>query len=173
MLTHVPGCLNESWGRRGHGAAKPASGDSSALFKRIGSRHAMNPGPLVLCVGLLACSLAGCASEATGQATRDNGSPATEKAPKTEKIMDAGLRGLVAIAVHDLARRLGKVESDIVVIEARAVIWPDRSLGCPQPGVEYLQVQQDGALIRLQADGRQYAYHSGGHRSPFLCEPRQ
>jgi hypothetical protein len=34
----------------------------------------------------------------------------------------------------------------------------------------YPQVQRDGALIRLRAQGREFAYHAGGSRPPFLCE---
>lgn len=80
---------------------------------------------------------------------------------------------LVRVAVDDLARRLSIGPADIQVIEARAIVWPDRSLGCPRPGLLYPQVQQDGALIRLQAQGREYAYHSGGGRPPFLCEKQR
>jgi hypothetical protein len=55
------------------------------------------------------------------------------------------------------------------VLAAEEVTWPDTSMGCPQPGMAYLQVPQDGMLIRLNAGGRVYAYHSGGNRAPFLC----
>jgi hypothetical protein len=34
----------------------------------------------------------------------------------------------------------------------------------------YIQVPQDGALIRLSAKGQVYDYHSGGNRGVFLCE---
>jgi hypothetical protein len=33
----------------------------------------------------------------------------------------------------------------------------------------YAQVPEDGLLIRLQANGQTYEYHSGGIRDPFLC----
>ena len=57
-----------------------------------------------------------------------------------------------------------------MVLEARAVVWPDGSLGCPRPGVEYTQMVQEGVLIRLQLGVRIYAYHGGGSRLPELCE---
>jgi hypothetical protein len=56
------------------------------------------------------------------------------------------------------------------VVEMRTVVWPDGSLGCPEPDVAYIQVQRDGLLIRLRARRRVYQYHSGGGRPPFLCE---
>ena len=73
-------------------------------------------------------------------------------------------------ARKDLAQRL-KVSLDAIEIEeAKTVVWPDGSLGCPKPGLVYPQVLVDGALVRLRHGGRTYDYHSGGSRPPFLCE---
>jgi hypothetical protein len=80
------------------------------------------------------------------------------------------LQPLVSQAVDDLAQRLRLEPAQIEVIEARAVVWPDASLGCPQPGMRYIQVPQDGALVRLRAAGQDYEYHSGGGQGLFLCE---
>jgi hypothetical protein len=85
-------------------------------------------------------------------------------------VIDPALRPIVAAAVIDLARRLNIDQGSITVLEGRAVVWPDGSLGCPRPGMVYPQVQQDGALIRLSAQGREFRYHSGGSRPVFLCE---
>ena len=84
--------------------------------------------------------------------------------------VDAALAPLVATAVADLTQRLGVDPSQVSVLSARAVTWPDRGLGCPQPGMVYPQVQVDGAKIELTVGGTVYAYHSGGSRGPFLCE---
>jgi hypothetical protein len=83
---------------------------------------------------------------------------------------DPALQSFVEPARADLARRLGVGAASIELIEARSVVWPDRSLGCPQPGVEYPQVRQEGLLIRFRVGGRVYQYHGGGGRAPFLCE---
>jgi len=85
--------------------------------------------------------------------------------------VDPALQQLVDRAVADLAQRLNVDRSSIAVVEARAMVWPDAAMGCPRPGLMYPQVQQEGALIRLTTGGREYAYHSGGSRPPFLCEP--
>lgn len=84
--------------------------------------------------------------------------------------VDDRLAPLVAVAVADLAGRLGVEPASVTVVEARTVTWPDGSLGCPRPDMEYPQVQVDGALIVLEAAGATYEYHSGGARAPFLCE---
>jgi hypothetical protein len=87
--------------------------------------------------------------------------------------VNSALSGLVQTAVADLSGRLGVSAADIAVVSATLVRWPDRSLGCPQPGMVYPQVSVDGARIELTTGGAVYAYHQGGSRGPFLCaEPR-
>jgi len=76
----------------------------------------------------------------------------------------------VEIAKADLARRRAVAPDTIQIIEVRDVTWPDRGLGCPQPGMAYNQVQVDGLLIRLESGGQIFEYHSGGSKAPFLCE---
>ena len=76
----------------------------------------------------------------------------------------------IAEAIEDLAQRQSVPASEVEVVSVEEVVWPDSSLGCPQPGMRYRQVLQDGMRIILRANGRHYAYHSGGSRAPFLCE---
>ena len=81
-----------------------------------------------------------------------------------------GLQKLVMQAIEDLAQRLSIEADQIDLVEAEAVVWPDGSLGCPEPGVAYTQVQQEGMRIRLRAGKRIHSYHSGGGRPLFFCE---
>jgi hypothetical protein len=83
---------------------------------------------------------------------------------------DPAMEPLVQIARQDLAVRLGIAIDEIEVLEAQGVVWGDTSMGCPHPDMSYLQVPQDGALIRLSAAGQVYNYHSSGNRLPFLCD---
>lgn len=76
----------------------------------------------------------------------------------------------VTQAQNDLAQRLGLPAEQIEVVEVQEMTWPDTSMGCPQPGMEYLQVPQDGLLVRMRVAEAVYDYHSGGNREPFLCE---
>jgi hypothetical protein len=71
--------------------------------------------------------------------------------------------------VADLAQRLSIAPEEIEFIRLDLVEWPDSSLGCPQPGVEYLEVLVDGYVIQLKVGQRVYAYH-GGRSMSFLCE---
>jgi hypothetical protein len=84
--------------------------------------------------------------------------------------LEPGLQPIVDAAIADLAQRLSIPPTQINLVDARSVVWPDSSLGCPQPGMLYLQVPEDGALIVLQVVDTLYEYHFGGNRGLFLCE---
>ena len=84
--------------------------------------------------------------------------------------IDPGLKPFIDQAAADLATRLGVAASDITTHAAVLVIWPDASLGCPQPNMRYAQVPTDGSVIELSYEGSVYRYHSGGGRGPFLCQ---
>jgi len=77
---------------------------------------------------------------------------------------------LVRLAMKDLAGRLNTSQESIQFVQFEAVVWPDGSLGCPQPGLEYPQVQSEGYRILLRFANDLYDYHGGGNRPPFLCE---
>ena len=84
--------------------------------------------------------------------------------------IEPGLQSLIDSATADLAKRLSISSDMIEVVSARSIVWPDRSLGCPQPGMGYLQVQADGFRIELRVNDQVYAYHGGEGRGPFLCD---
>ena len=77
--------------------------------------------------------------------------------------------GPVEQAKADLAKRLGVDAGQLTVVSSSEVTWPDGSLGCPEPGMNYTQALVQGSRIILEAGGKQYHYHSGGSRPPFLC----
>ena len=80
---------------------------------------------------------------------------------------------LLEMILADLAMRLDVKPDEIAVVKVEPVTWSDASLGCPQPGMRYKQVPQEGLLIRLAVGTRLYEYHTGGNRGPFLCEMAQ
>ena len=88
--------------------------------------------------------------------------------------IDEGLRPFIDQATEDLATRLAIDTGDIEALSAVLVTWPDASLGCPQPGMQYAQVLTDGSIIELGVgegdDLVVYRYHSGGSKAPFLCD---
>jgi hypothetical protein len=142
---------------------------------RSGRRRTRWP---LLIVGLLA-SIASCSTDdartasaslvptTAGETTR--GAAVTSTNPPNG--IDPGLQPYIDLAVADLAARLQREPSAIVTRSAVLIVWPDASLGCPKPGMQYAQVQTDGSQIVLEVDGVAYDYHAGGSTTPFLCEP--
>jgi hypothetical protein len=63
-------------------------------------------------------------------------------------------------AAADLASRLNVPATDIRPAGRRLQEWPDTSLGCPEPGQSYAQVQTRGFVLSLEHDGRTYTYHT-------------
>lgn len=62
---------------------------------------------------------------------------------------------------QDLAERLKVPVDQIRVVSIKAVDWPDTSLGCPKPNMFYAEVITPGFEIILEANGQEYAYHTG------------
>ena len=87
-----------------------------------------------------------------------------------ESALPGGAETLVDLAKADLAQRLAVEINAITLISYEEVVWPDSSLGCPRPGMAYLQVPKDGSRIVIEFEGMTYDYHTGGGRDPFLCE---
>lgn len=83
--------------------------------------------------------------------------------------IDLDLQAFIDLAVTDLSIRLGIDPGGITTHSAVVVVWPDSSLGCAQQGIQYTQVQTDGALIELSVGSLIYRYHAGGSTDPFLC----
>lgn len=94
--------------------------------------------------------------------------PRSESTPQIH--YDPALKTLVEQAREDLAQRLNIPNDQITLLEAKAVVWPDASLGCPQPDMVYQQIPHEGVLIVLKVGEREYEYHSGGSQDLFLCE---
>lgn len=78
--------------------------------------------------------------------------------------------GLLQAMIADAAGQAGVSEREVEVVQARAVVWRDGSLGCPQPGMFYTQALVSGYQVILRAGGREYDYHASASGAFFVCE---
>ena len=106
------------------------------------------------------------------------GTPVSTAAPGKDKNQMSGTpdpkspppkMAQVTQAKQDLAKRLSVNPDQIELVSFTPVTWPDGSMGCPEPGMMYTQVLVEGYRIQLRSGGRDYEYHGGGTRAPFLC----
>ncbi|HEY3562959.1 MAG TPA: hypothetical protein VGL05_36085 [Kribbella sp.] len=108
---------------------------------------------------------------ACGNESTTGGQPSMTPSSSSSSAGSSGPGGtVVEQAKADLVKRLGVDAGAVKVVSSDEVTWPDGSLGCPEPGMRYTQALVPGNRTVLEAGGKQYAYHSGGHRAPFLCE---
>lgn len=107
---------------------------------------------------------------ACGNESGAEGQPTVSSTPNPETPGTTGpASGQVEQAKADLAKRLGVEAAQVTVVSSSEVTWSDGSLGCPEPGMNYTQALVPGSRIILEAAGKQYHYHAGGTRPPFLC----
>ncbi len=59
-----------------------------------------------------------------------------------------------------LTEELAVSAENVTVVSAEFVQWRDSSLGCPQPGMAYLQVITPGYRVKLEMDGAEYFVHT-------------
>ena len=83
--------------------------------------------------------------------------------------MDAQTERMVALASEKLAGRLDVSVDEITLVRVQPVEWRDASLGCPKPGVDYIQVLTPGYVIKLEAGGSVYEYHTNDAQRVVTC----
>ena len=82
---------------------------------------------------------------------------------------DAASEKLVTVVKQHLAQQLGISADQIVLSSVKSVVWRDAGLGCPKPGVDYIQVETPGYNILLEAGGKAYTYHTDATRRFVPC----
>jgi hypothetical protein len=68
------------------------------------------------------------------------------------------------LARKDLATKLAVDEAKIETVSQKETVWPDGSLGCPQPGMNYIQMQVPGWIFEFRYNGKKYTYHADSRR---------
>lgn len=115
---------------------------------------------------VVASVLAACSTE-SGVATGAEEIPFVPGQGSAEKLTTAE-HDVAKLAIDALAADLKIATNKILVDTIRAVDWPNSSVGCPKPGVAYLDVITPGHKITLRADGQVYVAHEARGRA-FIC----
>lgn len=88
---------------------------------------------------------------------------------QTIPVMSESKMESAKIAIDTLSKQLSIKPENINVIHVSVMNWPDSSLGCPKPGVNYLQVVTRGSMVLLQSNKKTYRIHIAKNRA-ILCE---
>ncbi|MDB6160654.1 MAG: hypothetical protein JWO04_4360 [Gammaproteobacteria bacterium] len=94
--------------------------------------------------------------------------PGTEHTADALQGLDVEKRDLAIARARETLRTAGVDPSLLTVTRAEPVTWPDSSLGCPQAGIQYLQVLTPGYRIELHGTQGNYFVHIAGNRS-IVC----
>jgi hypothetical protein len=87
-----------------------------------------------------------------------------------DNMSDPQMERMIRLAKESLSGKFKISEDQIRLFEVKAVVWPDASLGCPQPEMMYAQVITPGYQIQLEAMGKSFSYHTDETGRVILCD---
>jgi hypothetical protein len=130
---------------------------------------------LLMSIWLVSVALvAGCSANAQVSASK----PVRVKPPQNAAADNgAAVTGEVpADAIEKLRAEVAAQQSvsasDVKVLSAQAVNWPNGALGCPQPGMMYTQAIVPGYRVELEAAGKRFVYHASTKGSFKQCDSK-
>ena len=124
----------------------------------------------ILITGLAFSILTGvaCHSEQGKGLIVETGNSVTEQ-DKTTVLKKMTPKEQLDFSKQDLAKRLGLEVDTIKVSGATPVNWRSGALGCPKPGVNYMDVLVPGIRIIFRVGNEIYRYHAIPNGQPFYC----
>mgnify|MGYP005837394747 CR=1 FL=1 len=87
-----------------------------------------------------------------------------------ERVTGEAPQGLLDAILDDAAGRTGLDRSELVIVQDEAVVWPDGSLGCPEPGMMYTMALVHGYHVIVRAGEQELDYRTGRNNFFTLCE---
>lgn len=97
------------------------------------------------------------------------GCQAVEPRPPAVETLTDAQRAVANLAVATLAEDLKIAKEAITVESVTEVDWRNSSLGCPKPGMVYLEVITSGHKVALRANGQLYNVHEADNKA-FVCK---
>ena len=83
--------------------------------------------------------------------------------------MNATLQSVTEAVLADASKRTGLEVAKLEVVESIVVTWPDGSLGCPEPGMNYTMALVPGFRIRIKTDQQVLNYHASARGYWVFC----
>ena len=83
--------------------------------------------------------------------------------------VNSTLQSVTAAVLADASKRTGIEVTKLEVVESVTVTWPDGSLGCPEPGMNYTMALVPGYRIRIRADQQVLNYHASARGYWVFC----
>jgi hypothetical protein len=68
-----------------------------------------------------------------------------------------------------IARELGVKDHGVTLVTLTPEVWPDASLGCPQPDMVYAQVMTPGFVIEVEVNGERLEFHADEQGNVARC----
>lgn len=100
--------------------------------------------------------------------------PTLEEPIMTEEIIPIDdTDPIVARARADLVNRLGVDPPAVILVYQKGVVWPDATLGCGKPGMDFTPVETTGFILEFIAGGIRYTYHTDAISRVVLCPPEE
>jgi hypothetical protein len=79
------------------------------------------------------------------------------------------LQSVTEAVLADASKRTGLEVAKLEIVESIAVTWPDGSLGCPEPGMNYTMALVPGYRIRIKAHQQVLNYHASARGYWVFC----
>lgn len=96
----------------------------------------------------------------------------TEQDPQSINPLSYQPDSPAATAAATVAQQTGSLTEDVVIRSMEAVEFSDSSLGCPRPGMAYMQVITPGYKIVAEAAGKSFDVRVAGNRG-LICDQRE
>ncbi len=132
---------------------------------------------IVFALLLAACSLTPPASQTNTPVPPTQGVPATETIPPTQDVppthIPVDLTPAQRAAIQALAQQYNLPVDQIRLLNTEAVTWDNGCLGVVLPGKMCTQGQVEGFKLTLEANGRNFEYHTNQDGSSVLDAAQQ
>ena len=101
--------------------------------------------------------------------TTPSETPAPTSTPHMSRVAPQVPEAILNSILKEAAKLANVPPQELVIVRAEAVVWNDGSLGCPEPGMEYMQALINGYWVVIRAARQTYDFRLDRGGSFRLC----